>query len=661
MPRSISKIWDYFEVLNTDGKKTARCNHCRKHLCVNATKLKGHLLKNCAQCPDDVKKIFEDAPSAVTLTSQTATHTLPLPSPGSSTSQEPSHSAYSLSSSSFSQDLSRNQQSDTSPRPNVSSMTPEKKKEIDLCFARAIYATGTPFNLLESNYWQEAISALDPTYSVPTRYMISNSLLDSEYERIQKETTEIINQAESLAIVMDGWSDINGKSTVNFIVTTPKPFFYKCVYPGTNHETAVYLFTQLKALIDEIGPSKIVAVVTDNTNNMKAMWRMVESEYEHIFAVGCASHTLNLLMKDIAKLQKFKSCIDLVTKIIKYIKKRHLELAYFEKIQTEKYGNNKTTLKLPGQTRWGGIVIMIESFLCNREALEATAICQELNIDREIKQNLLTEDLWIKVTAFNSIFKPIFVATTQLESNRALLSQVPQMFEYVRENVYNATSTCEIINNEEEKFIIESIGKRQHFVEKPIHYAANILDPKFKGLKLSPEKVAKGQEFIHQYAEIQRKNTGKVMANLAEYRSRSGFYSQIGIWSAADHTEARTWWKGLCDCQILASIARKLLSVPPSSAASERNWSVFGNTLSRTRNRITTQRLEKLIMVRSNIRLLSANPNEDVYMVDDEEYVTNSEEEKRESDNNDSEQENNEQAMRLQDFNISETEMSDVD
>lgn len=375
-----------------------------------------------------------------------------------------------------------------------------------------------------------------------------------------------------------------------------------------------------------------------------------------MFAVGCASHTLNLLLKDIVKLENFKICNEIVTKIIKYIKKRHVELAYFEKIQKEKYENNKKTLKLPSQTRWGGCVIMMESFLCNREALEATAICQDLNVDKNIKQHLLTEDIWIKVTSFLNILKPISVATTKLESDSAVLSEVPQMFEYVRDNVRNALSPCEIINDDDEIYIIEAIRKRQDFVEKPIHFAANILDPRYRGLKLSPDKISMGQEFIHQYAEIQKKNTGKVMSNLAEYRAKSGFYSQPGIWSAADHVEPRTWWKGLCNCQILSSIAKRLLSVPPSSASCERNWSLFGNTLTRPRNRMTTDRLQKLITVRSNIRILSDKSNDNVNMVDEEEYISSSSLEEEE---NDREIGLHEQEMGLQDFNLSESEMSD--
>lgn len=652
MPRKTGKVWDYFELINTDGKKTARCNFCRKHFGTNATKLKNHCLSACKQCPEDIKTILQDKPIEISPSSV-----------GSSTSTQFQHVLSTIPVSTPSplgrenslQSLASSHESNEQPQ---NSITPNQKREIDLSFARAIYATGTPLNILESSLWQKAINALNPAYSVPTRYMISNSLLNAEYERVQKETSDIINQAEALTIVMDGWTDINGKGTVNFIITTPKPFFYKCVYPGTNRETATYLFTQLKTIIDEIGPSKFVALVTDNTNSMKATWRMIETEYMHVFAIGCASHTLSLLLKDIMKLENFKACCDLITKIIKYIKKRHVESAYFEKMQKEKYENNSKTLKLPSPTRWGGFVIMMESFLSNREALEATMICQDLSINREIKQHVLTEDIWIKVNAYHNILKPILVATTKLESDAAVISEVPQMLDYVKEIMSSALSTCEVVTEEEERYIIGAIGKRQHFVEKPIHFAANILDPRFRGLKLTPEKVAKGQEFINQYAGILQKNTAKIMANLAEYRAKSGFYSQTGIWTTVDHIEPRTWWRGLCNCQILSSVARKLLSIPPSSASTERNWSLFGNTLTRCRNRITTERLQKLITVRANIRLLSDNPNENVYFADEEEeYISDLEEE--EIDEDIEEISFQEPEASLSNFNVSESENSE--
>ena len=50
------------------------------------------------------------------------------------------------------------------------------------------------------------------------------------------------------------------------------------------------------AVINDLGPQKVFALVTDNAANMKAAWSNVEESYPHIkFAV----HALNLILKDI--------------------------------------------------------------------------------------------------------------------------------------------------------------------------------------------------------------------------------------------------------------------------------------------------------------------------------------------------------------------------
>lgn len=593
MPRPLSKIWDYYEVIITDGKKSTKCTFCGKHLASNATKLKIHCLERCGMVPEEIKKACLELDTTALESSQAL-----------------------------------------QPYSNVS--TPS-----------SVASTSTP-NHLESSLWQKATTARNSEASVLGRY----SLLDSKYEIIQeKETSDIFEQAEALALVLE-WIDIEGKSTINIMITTPKPFLYKFVTPGTNYESSNYFFTQAKAVIDEIGPSKFVAVITESTNDMMAMWSMVEHEYAHIFGVGSASHTLNSILNDIMSLENVEMCIQLVTRIIKYLKEQNAEFAYFENIQKEKYGKNRKKLKLPNQSQAVSYIIMMETLVCNREALEATVVCLDFNFNKEIKKYLLSDELWAKITAYYNILKPIYVATTKLESDKALLSDVPEIFEFIRENMCNSLNACTTLSQEEENFILDAIEKWQNIAEKPIHFAANILDPKYRGLKLSSEKIAKGQEFIHQFAELHHMNPGKVMANLAEYRAKSGFYSQAGIWSAADQVEARTWWKGLCACQIISSIATKLLSVPASSNFSEHNWSLIGDNLvnPRKRKRNTgTDRLQKIKTVRANKKLLYADQNKNMHQ-SDEEYNNNSS----------SEDEEKEQKCGLHDFSVNtESEMSD--
>ena len=55
----------------------------------------------------------------------------------------------------------------------------------------------------------------------------------------------------------------------------------------------------LKDAIKEIGHEKVVQVITDNADVMKAAGALIEGEYPKIFWTPCVVHTLNLALKNI--------------------------------------------------------------------------------------------------------------------------------------------------------------------------------------------------------------------------------------------------------------------------------------------------------------------------------------------------------------------------
>ena len=55
-------------------------------------------------------------------------------------------------------------------------------------------------------------------------------------------------------------------------------------------------------MVEKIGPENVVHVVTDNGSNYKKACKELLSEvYEHIALTPCLSHTVNLMLKDIAR------------------------------------------------------------------------------------------------------------------------------------------------------------------------------------------------------------------------------------------------------------------------------------------------------------------------------------------------------------------------
>ena len=51
--------------------------------------------------------------------------------------------------------------------------------------------------------------------------------------------------------------------------------------------------------IQDIGPQKVVQVITDNATTCKAVGHIMEEKFWHIFWTSCVVHTLNLALNNI--------------------------------------------------------------------------------------------------------------------------------------------------------------------------------------------------------------------------------------------------------------------------------------------------------------------------------------------------------------------------
>ena len=156
----------------------------------------------------------------------------------------------------------------------------------------------------------------------------------------------------------------------------------------------------------------------------------------------------------------------------------------------------------------------------------------------------------------------------------------------------------------EETAVVKSMEKCKEFCIKPVHAAAYMLDPKrYEKSILSGEEINRAYTVITSMSQHLGLDEGKVLGSLAKYRTKQGLWEGDGIWQSCQYISASTWWKGLCGSEALAPVASIILQIPPTSAASERNWSLFGNTHTKVRKRLTNARVEKLVAIRANLRL----------------------------------------------------------
>jgi hypothetical protein len=609
MVRPSSLIWKHFRIEKSSGKRIAHCKYCTiKYAFPNATRMRKHILC-CQKCPIDIKQLFSsvaddnpvpDEPQAVAPRSCTRS---PTQTSGSS----------SFTTASCSHDNETRQKCQMKQTSTITSfvdtITSKNKEDIDSVLARAIYASGTPLSITENKYWQQAFKLIRPSYQLPSRYSLSKPLLDAEYMRIMEKVEQQLNEALCLSLISDGWTNIRGDSVINFIICTPKPVFYKSIDASEKKHTAEYISNQMIQVIEKIGSEKFFALITDNGSSMKAAWEIITEKYPNITALGCFAHGMNLVMNDIMSLQTMENIFKKAKRVVKHIKGAHILSSSFKMKQNEKLGKNKaTTLKLPSKTRWNRVVIMFESLKHGKQSLQEIAIMKDVNMDKEIRQLILDNDVfWVQLQNSLKILDPIALAITKSESNDALLSDVPQLWCNVASAI-SSNLTTSPLNSQEEKNVVEILNRRKIFCCQKIHAAANLLDPRYKGGCLSDDDICNAFDFITEKSNHLKLDTGKVISNVAEYRSSSGFWSRKSIWESAKYINPTTWWSGLCTAQPLNPLASRLLQVPPTSAACERNWSAFGNIHTKLRNRLTTGNVEKLVAIRWNLDLFNEEP-----------------------------------------------------
>ena len=118
--------------------------------------------------------------------------------------------------------------------------------------AYAFFSSATPFRFVENAALKERLALLRPSYELPSRRMLSGTLLDEAYDELHTKMRRQIASAQYVAIVTDSWTDVNGCPIMNYIVLTPEPFFYKSVYTRGESHTASFIADQLSLVIDSL-------------------------------------------------------------------------------------------------------------------------------------------------------------------------------------------------------------------------------------------------------------------------------------------------------------------------------------------------------------------------------------------------------------------------
>ncbi|XP_071922743.1 uncharacterized protein [Coffea arabica] len=484
-------------------------------------------------------------------------------------------------------------------QPSIKSCMQSKERwhDTDMAIALWFYDACIPMNACNSPYYQQAIgkiTSMGHGYQGPSYHALRVTLLKDAKKQVELIVDNLRSKwAETGCTIMgDGWKDNRQRSLINFLVYCPSGIsFIKSVDASDFESNAEYLCNLFSEIVEIVGSSNVVHMVTDNASNYKAAGRLLSEKYPTISWSPCAAHCLNLIMKDIGEMTHVKDVITLASRVTVYVHNRKWILSWLRKRPGWR------EILRPAETRFGTNFIALKNLHDLKQHLEAlvtsSAYKRELKNEKgkEVKQIVVDGKFWNNCLIIVRIMGPIMRLLRICDSD-----EKPSLG-YVYEGMWRVVNGIKELFKNKKKFYgpyIDIIDRRwDNMLKKDLHAAAFWLNPAFQYDKDSPCHMP---EIMKSVLEVMQKlkmdGLQYMMDEISMFRSKD---QSFGFEFAQNtHKTARPdeWWKLFGnDAPHLQKLAIKLLSQTSSSSGCERNWSVFERIHTKKRNRLEHQRL----------------------------------------------------------------------
>ncbi|KAK9271764.1 hypothetical protein L1049_002127 [Liquidambar formosana] len=372
-------------------------------------------------------------------------------------------------------------------QPSIKSVLANKEAvhRADMAIARWVYDTCIPINAVNSIYYQpmwDAVLAIGPGYKALTYHVIRIPLLRDA----KKEVQLFIDSCRSTwadsgcTIMADGWSDGRHRTLINFLVYCPRGItFLKSVDAFDIVKEAPTLFKLFQEIVEWVGPSNVVHMVTDNAANYIAAGRMLNEAYKNINWSPCACHCINLMLGDIAKMEHVCDLAKRASKVTQFVYNHIYLLSLLRKKP------DWTEIVRLGATCFATTFIALHSMYEHMHDLQALVTCREFVESRYARDKkgknavaiILDKKFWNDCLVIVKIVEPLIRILRIADSDEKLA------IGYIYEGMYRARLGIKKMFLHKKRLykpytkILKDCWDRQ--LRQSIHAAAYWLNPTF--------------------------------------------------------------------------------------------------------------------------------------------------------------------------------------
>src|SRR4030095_3554064 len=329
-------------------------------------------------------------------------------------------------------------------------------------------------------------------------------------------------------------------------------------------------------------------------------------EYIHVFFIPCDSHSLQLLIKDIVSIPRFKIILSQAQIIVSPFHKSPLHHALLREEQLDIYKKHYALI-LSVITRWGTQYRLISSVLRSKAVLRQYA---EKVQEEDMKDNALITaaiaiikdaDFWRDLDILRELLEPINEKLKMSESSKGHLGHVLQRWiEILRHLKLKETAISELVDFNKENGTFVKRFKRQ---VAPIHILAYYLRPGNIKTPITAEHEMICFKFIERFIS-DPEDFQTAWAEFQQFRGQvAPFDRNRPAWGFIDKPHF-FWMNMRTHAPVLGNLAVRIFETPTNSVASEHAFSIQNHLHSKLRSSLLSKTVNKLTYTYINGRLL---------------------------------------------------------
>ncbi|XP_052203350.1 uncharacterized protein LOC127808780 [Diospyros lotus] len=481
--------------------------------------------------------------------------------------------------------------------------------------AKWFYDAGISFNAAKLESFSlavEAIGQYGPGMKPPSYDELRGPLLRKEVDH----TKELVQSHEEdwakhgCSILSNRWRDsVSNRDIMSFFVSSPKGVvFIRSIDVSNNVKNANGLLHVLDQMVEEIGETNVIQVVTDNTSDYVAMAKLLEAKRPHLYWMPCAAHCLDFVLEDIGNLPLVHRTLNEAVFLNGYIQNRTGMVNMMKQCTR---GRDLPRFTVP---RFAAAFLTLQSLHHQKSNLRKMFTSEEWSKSKWAKKQagkraaniVLMPKFWENAIDVLKIIGPLVRVLRLVDGEEK--PTMGYIYEAMR-RAKNATARSFKENEEKYGHIFDIINNRWACqLNHPLYAAGHFLNPEFF---YSNPKIRQDEVVVRGLYEcIERlvpslELQDKIIDELALYKNAEGLFGMEMAKRKRNKKAPAEWWRffGLSTPN-LQKFAVRVLSLVCSASSCERDLKIFKRLHSKRRNRLAQERLNDLVFVKYNRALM---------------------------------------------------------